>query len=302
MLIRTTILTRAILILSVLSLYQINSHSSKIAHAQTVEPLSPSRTGVGTSSNEPLNNHEIYNDHIVPYLPIQSREADIRDKGRLQEEGRGIKIEPAGVGQGLNLYQASNVCNDFNQDAHWASTKKRTADIKSDRYAGWGAFAFDDGKLFRSDNVIIARERVVGPGSKHDDSHKSEQFSAKISSTQPYAAGFGSPRIKVPAASEVTVSVKYMIFDHDTHGQDYDWASLGLKPDAAGDEAIYVNGYKRGVWAELSHTITAGESEEIMVLIQAHSPAALNSNIYFDDVKIIIDDVPLTDCLYYQPQ
>lgn len=35
---------------------------------------------------------------------------------------------------------------------------------------------------------------------------------------------------------------------------------------------------------------------KIMVLIQGQSPAAVNSNIYFDNVKIWVDGVALKNC------
>jgi hypothetical protein len=89
------------------------------------------------------------------------------------------------------------------------------------------------------------------------------------------------------------VSVKYLIWDHDQgakleggDGIDYDWASLGIKPGADGDVALYANGYVRGEWSELVNTIDLGDAADVMVLIQAQSPAFLNSNVYFDDIKI----------------
>lgn len=241
------------------------------------------------------NNHRIYNDHVVPDLPAQSRKADISDDGNVQEDpGRGVRQNPAGEGEGLNLYRSSVVCNDFNQSGLWASQAKSGSDLRRDSYAGWGIFAANDGDFYKAQNVIISFERSVGPGNKYGPN----QFSAKITSNQPYAAGFGSPLFSVLPGSEVTVSVKYLIFDHDVQGQDYDWVSLGIKPDATGDVAEYVNSYVRGQWAELSHSVTAGETGQIMVLIQAHAPVAVNSNIYFDDVSIIVDGVPREECIF----
>jgi hypothetical protein len=74
------------------------------------------------------------------------------------------------------------------------------------------------------------------------------------------------------------------------------WASMGIKPDAAGEGASYVNGYVRGEWAQLEHTVWAGKSGYIMVLLQGHSPGALNSNIYFDDVRITVDGEAIAKC------
>ena len=61
---------------------------------------------------------------------------------------------------------------------------------------------------------------------------------------------------------------------------------MGVKPGADGDIALYANGYVRGEWAQLVNTVELGDAQDIMVLVQAQSPAFLNSNIYVDDIKI----------------
>ena len=265
-----------------------------IAQSETPPPLKPITAELGPWVVD--DNHRIYNDSIVPDLPAQSRKADIGDDGRVQEEaGRGIRHTQTGEGHGLNLYAPIKTvaCNDFNQLSLWASQAKGV-DPWHDSYAGWGAFAVDDGNFHKAQNVVIAMERTVGPGSKYG----ADQFSAKITSNQPYAAGFGSPLIAAPPGATVTVSVDYLIFDHDTHSDDYDWVSLGIKSNATLPSVEYVNGLSRGVWQTLSHTISAGETGQIMVLIQAESPAALNSNVYFDDVQIMVDGEYVRDCTY----
>jgi hypothetical protein len=273
--------------------------SFKPVSAQTTNPtvwtIMPRDSAPASPHSVVADNHQIYNDLIVPSLPVQSRQADIADDGTRQPDpGHGISSEPVGIGQGLNLYRHAEVCNDFNQRNEWASQDSLSRDLLSDGYAGWGAFAVDDGNFYRAANVVFTLERVVGPGNKYGN----DQFSIKIASNQPYAAGLGSPIIAAPAGAEIVVTVSYMIFDHDTLGQDYDWVSLGLKPDATGATAIYVNGYTRGRWTEISHAITTGETGEIMILLQGHSPAALNSNIYFDDVRIQVDGAYVKNCRY----
>ncbi len=240
-----------------------------------------------------INGDQIYNDIIMPRLPKPSLEADIDDDGRGQPApGQGVRQAGNGAGDGLTLYREANVCNDFNDRGLWSSQQSQPTDVWSDHYAGWGAFAADDGGFYHADNVVFSVEQVVGPGNKYG----ADQFSAKLSSSQPYAAGLGSPRIAVPPGANVDVRVKYMIFDHDTSGQDFDWVSLGVKPNAGGPGANYVNGYRRGEWAELSQSIVSGASGEIMVLLQGQSPAAVNSNVYFDDVMISVDGNNLADC------
>ncbi len=265
------------------------------------------------SHTDVLDPYEIYNNLLVPPgLPAQSLEADAADGGRAQEEpGRGIRQTATGIGFGLLLYDTPNVCNDFDPGGDWASLTTNT-DIWTDWFGGWAPFAIDNG-YYQAKNVTFSRERSVGPGntyvSAEEDTMSGAKHSAKIASNQPYAAGFGSPIIPVPAGYEggkALVTVKYLIWDHDTgggmgDGWDYDWASLGVKAGAASDTAVYVNGYVRGEWAEMTNTIELGDAKDIMVLLQGHSPGAFNSNIYFDDVQIAFIDAQgngayLKDC------
>jgi len=170
-------------------------------------------------------------------------------------------------------------CNDFNQVSEWDSQKKS--------YAGWEAFAVDNGAVYRSDNVDFSLEQAIAIDGQ----------SVKISSSQPYNAGFGSPIISVPPGADIKISVKYMITGYDT-GEGRHWASLGVKPDANSTNTTYVNGYEHGKWAELAHQIRAGDSGQIMILLQGQSVEAQNSNIYFDNVMIMIDGEYLIDCTH----
>ncbi len=237
-----------------------------------------------------LNPDTIYNNLLTP-PPVESQEADAADGGRSQEApGRGVRQTVTPHSKGITLYATGGACNNFNRAADWSVPP---SDIYTDWYAGWAPFAVNHG-LYQAKNTVFAMERVVGPGANYGPN----QFSAKISSYQPYAGGFGSPMITVAPGAEVTVSAKYLIWDHDHRGLDYDWASMGVKPDAAGPEAQYVNGYVRGEWAELRHTVTAGSSGKLMVLLQGSSPMATNSNIYFDDVQILVDGQAIANCRY----
>jgi hypothetical protein len=254
-----------------------------------------------------------YNYVIAGNVP-QAQEANAADGGKTQSAvGRGIKQTSTAVGTGILLNATPNVCNNFNSQGSFAAFNVKS-DIWSDWYGGWGPFAIDNG-YYQAKNTTFSQERVVGPGGNYNDNlskGNGEQNSVKIASHEPYAGGFGSPII--PVAEEwrwgtVTVSVKYLIWDHDqggkqggTDGFDWDWASMGVKPNVWGDQAYYVNGYTRGEWAELTQTVSLGGAETVMVLIQGQSPAVLNSNIYFDDVKIAFSNEDgsksyyLTDC------
>lgn len=266
-----------------------------------VAESAPPQPPIGPHLNPPegpnatvANNHQIYNDLLVPNLPTPARNADIEDDGQKQEvPGRGVRQIDTGLSSGQNLYTELNTCLDFNQFKQWSAQSM----LPGDHYAGWGVYAVNDGWLYRSENVVVTLERVVGPGSKYGV----DQYAIKFAGNQPYAVGLGSPIIAAPPDSIVSVSIKYMIFDHDTQGQDYDWVSLGLKPnaeDTGPESATFVNGYRRGVWTELVHSLVVGTSGKIMILIQAQSPAALNSNIYFDDVQVAVNGQYLSSCIF----
>lgn len=262
-----------------------------------------------------VNPDHTYNYVVAGNVP-PALEANAADGGKTQSAvGRGIKQTATDISYGILLYATPNVCANFNAHGSYKAVNNQS-DIWSDWPTGWGPFAIDNG-YYQAKNVTFSMERVVGPGNKYNDTKSSgdgETASVKIASHEPYAAGFGSPIIPVPSGYEygtATVSVKYLIWDHDqggkqggADGNDWDWASLGVKPGAAGDHAYYVNGYVRGEWAELTQTIELGHAHDIMVLLQGQSPSVLNSNIYFDDVKIAFTSkdgsksVYLTDCNY----
>ena len=260
-----------------------------------------------------INPYTAYNWVVAGNVP-QALEANAADGGKTQSAvGRGIKQTTTDIGAGILLNVTPNVCNNFNAHGRYQAVNVKS-DVWSDWYAGWAPFAIDNG-YYQAKNTTFSMERVVGPGSRYNDTKSSgngEEASVKIASHEPYAGGFGSPIIPVPDGYHMgtaTVSVKYLIWDHDQGGKqggsdgfDWDWASLGVKPGAAGDHAYYVNGYVRGEWAELVQTVELGEAADIMVLLQGQSPAVLNSNIYFDDVMIAFSSadgsksVYLTDC------
>jgi hypothetical protein len=256
-------------------------------------------------ATDPISPSRAYNYVVTGNVP-QALEANAADGGKTQEApGRGIKQTTTAISTGLLLNPQPNVCNNFNAQASFAAPSK--SDIWTDWYGGWGPFAINNG-YYQAKNVTFSRERSVGPGSRFGDNENS----IKIASHEPYAGGFGSPIIPVPDDYQwgtVTVSVDYLLWDHDQGGKqggpdgfDWDWASMGVKPGAAGDQAYYVNGYNRGEWSELTQTVELGGAKDIMVLLQGQSPAVLNSNIYFDNVRIAFSSkdgsksVYLTDC------
>ncbi len=172
-------------------------------------------------------------------------------------------------------------CLDFDNDGDWGSLTNHFS-VWDDQYAGWVPFAVDDG-FYQIKNVVFAKEQSVG-----------RVASFRIASSQPYAAGLVSPIIEVTPGATLTVTVSYYI-----GGPARDWVSMGVKGDASlpcGD-GCYVNGYPSGQWATLTHTATS-TTGKARVLLWAGSPQGMNSNIYFDDVRIQVDDKAIEDCRY----
>lgn len=188
------------------------------------------------------------------------------------------------ISNGIYLYPSSHVCNDFNKEGNWRG------EVWTSYFGGWGTFAADDG-YYQAKNVTFDREQVIGPGNDFGDN----SASMKIASNQPYDAGVMSPQFSVEPGDAVRVVVKYLIYNHDDQdGSNYDYASLGVIP-APGAKAEYVLGYHRGEWDEM-HIDLIASGESIQVMLQGYSPMTLNSNIYFDDVEIYVNGMPLANC------
>ncbi len=180
----------------------------------------------------------------------------------------------------------SSACLNFDDRANWGSIT-HSYTIWDDQFGGWAPFAVDDGGLYEIENVRFERERSIRGG----------QYSFKIASTEPYAAGLASPIIKVKKGDEVAVTVQYFIWEHGQSRSQLEWASMGVKPDAYGTcgNGCYVNGYIRGRWTDLTSKVTAA-SDKVMILLQAESPTSLNSNIYFDNLEIRVNGELLAKC------
>lgn len=279
-----------------------------------VPVLAPRKSPQPIPHSSVLAPNDIWNQVVAWNLPAQSTEAKAVASANGLANGDPFileKITNIANGTTLNYLNtpAPVVCNNFDKNGLWASRANPVEDNDpfTDWFGGWGAFAVTDGYR-QAKNVVFSKENVVGPGSNYDDDGTDSavgdtvdgRHSAKISSNQPYAAGFGSPVFTAAPGAEVRVVVRYLIINHGNIAPDkrwdYDWASLGVKSDAYGDWAQYVNGYTRGQWHWMENIVTVGDSGQFMVLIQGESPAALNSNIYFDDVSIYVDGVAMTSC------
>jgi hypothetical protein len=239
---------------------------SPIPHTDVLEPAPSSRASFGG-----------------PEDPLAITAGDAAEEQDLEGEP-GILQTETGISSGLTLYEDPDTCANFNSRSQWQG------ELWTMSFAGWGLFARDDG-YFQAKNVTFDRELVVGPG---DNYNRNSQSSMKIASFQPYEAGIMSPPIPARAGRTVRVVVNYMIYNHGAEAESLDYASMGIIP-APGEQATYVYGYHRGEWSVLEQEIEA-QGDEVIVMLQGHSPAALNSNIYFDNVRIYVNDNARGNC------
>jgi hypothetical protein len=227
---------------------------------------------------------------VIPGGTIQAAEvgqASLAANAAATEQGvagkPGVLQTETGVGSGITLYDVSGTCNDFSPAGRW------DVDTWTSHFGGWGTYAADGG-IYQAKNVTFDRERVVGPG----DNYGGGEFSMKIASNQPYEAGIMSPPIAVSPGDVVRVRAAYLIYNHDTQGRNWDYVSMGLipRPDLP---ASYVQAYTRGQWAIIEHEIVA-QDRRVIIMLQAHSPDAINSNIYFDNVQIFRNGRAVGSC------
>lgn len=232
-------------------------------------------------------------DNILPLPPLRARTKPAPIPVPLKKMGSNTRqpsIEAAAANpkpaknQAIVVAKNGDACLNFDGKENWGS-QNHSYKPWDDQFAGWAPFAVDDGGLYEIENVRFEREQSVKTG----------QYSFKIASTEPYAAGLASPLINVNKGDEVAVSVKYYIWEH---GQSpLEWVSMGVKPDARAKcgDGCYVNGDRRGKWTELSNTVEA-TADQMMILLQAESPKGLNSNVYFDDLEIRVNGELLEKC------
>jgi len=212
-------------------------------------------------------------------------------EGTNEQDTHAVVIDDRDAARGDVLYPQMDVCNDFNEQIH-LHTSNSNGPMR-DYYGGWAPHIPED-DIYKGKYINFSRERAIGPGI-----NAGRGYSAKISSSYPYSAGYNSPLFRVPPGSKVTVKVNYLLWHHGYHGPKSDWASMSVKPDATGNEALYApNGLIRGSWAQLEKTIVAGSTGQIMILLRAQSEAAVNSNVYFDDIRIFVNGEPLESCVY----
>lgn len=281
-----------------------------VRNVDQAPPPPPTDAGGSMSAPGVLDPMDIYNNLLIPdtpdapdkpgkqgNLPPQSEAAKIAAKDSVWAGGFITSTVPSDL-------TTSDACVDFNDKQKWASqivvNGVRQGTSWKDHYAGWGFFAVDNPRYYRAQPVAFSFDANVN---NFRNNNEDNGISAKITSNQPYAAGFGSPLIPVRPGDEIRVIARYLMSNQPPEHA-YDWVSLGIKPDdnpidpnaiPEKTNAVYANGFVRGRWAALEQT-TIAQGNHVMVMLQGQSPAAINSNIWFDDVEIFVNGNPLPDC------
>ncbi len=278
---------RSLFVLAIVTLLIAVTASTALANGApplTHKPIvAPRRAPTAIPHSSVHNPDTIYNYLQSGGLSPQSATANAAATAQGVAGKPGVLKTITDVGNGLTLYKSANVCNDFNLSDDWRG------ETWTNYFAGWGAFAADDG-YFQAKNVTFDREAAVGPGANYGKN----EAAMKIASNQPYDAGVMSPAIAVQPGDTIKVRVAYLIFNHDSKGRNTDYASMGIIPQL-GETASYVIGVHRGEWGILEQE-TQATGDQIVVMLQGHSPDAINSNIYFDNVEIWVNGVALKNC------
>lgn len=243
------------------------------------------------NSPAPIPHSDVLAPEIIPnFLESEGITQSHARAAGAAADAQGIEGEPGvlktetEIASGLTLYDVSTACADFGRTSRWSGQ------IWTMQYGNWGNFAADDG-YFQAKNVTFDRELSVGPGNNYN---RSREASLKIASNQPYDAGVMSPPLPTDPGDVVRVRVNYLIYNHGQEADSLDYASMAVIPKL-GERGQYVFGYHRGEWATLEQEVVA-EGDEIVIMLQGHSPAALNSNIYFDNVEVYVDSRRVRNC------
>ena len=242
------------------------------------------------NSPSPIPHTDVLASGLIPnfleaegFLP-QARAAGAAAEAQAVAGKPGVLQATSDIASGLTLFDVPTACADFGRRGRW------DGEMWTMRFAQWGPFAADDG-YFQAKNVTFDRELSVGPGINFD---QSREASLKIASNQPYDAGVMSPPFNVRQGRTIRVRVNYLIYNHGQQAESLDYASMAIIPKL-GERGQYVFGYQRGQWGVLEQEVVA-TGDQFVVMLQGHSPAALNSNIYFDNVEIYVNDRRDSSC------
>lgn len=219
----------------------------------------------------------------------QNHEAQEHYATQSYTPGAGVSRTVTDISNGLTLYTDPNTSFNFNNkddfSSHWKSGQ---TDIWTESYSGWGTFAVDD-YMRLARNVTFSMERSIGPGRNYGTG-----YALKIASNYPYAGGWASPLLELEPGTRIRVTVSYLIYNWtQSLGNTeviHDWASIGVKGDPFSGAATYTNGYNRGEWAKMSVETTVGADGVFMIMLQGESTGFVNSNIYFDNVVIEVEE------------
>ncbi|MBV7330342.1 hypothetical protein KFU94_19240 [Chloroflexi bacterium TSY] len=178
--------------------------------------------------------------------------------------------------------QASVACLDFNDRTKWRGGGQNWS------YAGWGIQALNaEGQGIYKENASFELEQYYGDG-----------LSLKLNHFKPFRSQIISPEFEVKAGDRVIAKVSYLINDPTPNHS----VSAEISVHLAGDTSAPVKqGFFKGpnTWGKLESTFI-NESQaaaKIQVLLQGNNLYLDHEiAIYFDNVEILVNDVPAIKC------
>lgn len=199
------------------------------------------------------------------------------------------KPAPEPISNAGGLFANKNACLNFNDPKQWVGN------TWSRQYAGWGMQGLTAEPLYFAQNLTFDDETAIA-----------NVRSLKIDGDKPFRGLIVSPTFKVPANAEVVVAVSYYIrLGANQHKRDDEsvWASINVKPVAgtAVQDDPPSNGYsKDGAWHRLESRLTMGPKAGAINLALMGNNTFTHSSVavYFDNVEIWVNGVPIKTCLF----
>jgi hypothetical protein len=257
------------------------------AAALAETPPKPTPIPPGGLNPGPVPNTKIVSPVLAFNAPITPEEKEGADV-TLSLSKPPTKPAPEPISNAGGLFLNKNACLNFNDAKLWQGN------TWSRQYAGWGMQGLDDKNLYYAQNLTF-----------DDETQIAHIRSVKIDGDKPFRGLLVSPSFNVPAGAEVVVAASYYIrLTANQHKRDDEsvWASINVNPvlGTAVEDFGPTNGYlKNGAWHRFESRLTMGsQAGKVNVVLMGNNTFTHSSvAVYFDNVEIWVNGVPMATCL-----